>query len=562
MKISTDHGYDNDFIAANDQVTNAVNEFRNHSSIIMIKNKKKNDQSFCFGPVTYDDVLKIVKTLDTAKPSQQSDIPTKILKQNSDDFAEYLYKNINQCISKSIFPPDLKLADVTPVYKKKLKNSKYNYRPVSILSKISKIYERCIYDQIQLFFDFLLSKYQCGIHRGYNAQHCLIILVGKWKKSVDNGGAFGALLTDLSKTFDYLPELLIGKLDAYGFDKSSLKLIHSYLSNRKQRVKINDRYSSWSEILFGVPQGSILGPLLFSIFMCDMFYFLEDFDIANCADDSTSYCAGKSAEFVVNNLEHSSTILFKWLNNNYMKVNTGKSHLLISGNSRPTVTIDNSYIESEDEQVSLGITIHSDLTFEKHINSICKKASQKLNALARIAPYMNIQKRRTIMKYFVTSQFSYCPFNLFHSRRLNKKINSIHERALRITYRDNTSAFQGLLNKDNSVSIHHRNLQVLATKMFKIHRGLSPDILRETFVSKTSLYNLHRNDTFNKRKVHSVYHGTESLSFLGPKIWDLVPVELKQSETLYSFKLKIKNWILFECPCRICKTYMQQVGFL
>ena len=105
-------------------------------------------------------------------------------------------------------------------------------------------------NKIQLFFDSLLSKYQCGFRRGYNAKHCLVSLIEKWKKRVDNGGAFGALLTDLSKAFDCLPhELLIAKLDAYGFDKSSLKLVHSYLSNRKQRV--NDRYSSWSEILFG-----------------------------------------------------------------------------------------------------------------------------------------------------------------------------------------------------------------------------------------------------------------------------------------------------------------------
>ena len=216
-----------------------------------------------------------------------------------------------------------------------------------------------------------------------------------------------------------------------------------------------------------------------------------------------------------------------------------------------------------DEQVLLGITIDSNLTFENHIRNICKKASQNLNTLARIARYMNIQKRKTIMKSFVTSQFSYCPLIwMFNSRQLNNKINSIHKRSLRITYQDNMSTFQQLLNKDNYVSIHHRNLQVLATEMFKIHRGLSPKILRETFVSKINSYNLRRNGTFEKRKVHSVYDGTESLSILGPKIWDLVPVELKQSETLYSFKSKIKNWVLFECPCRICKTYIQQVGFL
>ena len=288
-----------------------------------------------------------------------------------------------------------------------------------------------------------------------------------------------------------------------------------------------------------------------------MFYFLEDFDIANYADDSTPYTADKNNEFVVNNLEHSSSILFKWLNSNYMKVNTGKSHLLVSGNVRATAKIDSN------SQVLLGITIDSNLTFENHINNICKRASQKLNTLARVAPYMNMQKRITIMTSFVTSQFGYCLLIwMFHSRRLNNKQNSIHERAVRITYQDRISTFQELLNKDNSVSIHHINLQALATEMFKIHRGLSPDILREIFVPKINLYNLRRNHTFERRQVHSVYHGTESLSFLGPKIWDLVPLESKQLENLDAFKLKIKKLIPFECPCRLCRTYIQQVGFV
>ena len=104
---------------------------------------------------------------------------------------------------------------------------------------------------------------------------------------------------------------------------------------------------------------------------------------------------------------------------------------------------------------------------------------------------------------------------MYYNRRLSTKINSIHERALKISYQDNTSTFQELINKDNSVSIHHSNLQVLATEMFKIRRGLSPEILKETFVSKINSYNLRGNITFEKGQVHSVYHGTQSLSFLG-----------------------------------------------
>ena len=107
-----------------------------------------------------------------------------------------------------------------------------------------------------------------------------------------------------------------------------------------------------------------------------------------------------------------------------------------------------------------------------------------------------------------------------------------------------------MLNKDNSVSTYHRNLQVLSLEMFKIHRGLFPKFIRVRFAYKTSSYNLRRNDTFENPQVHSIHHGTESLSFLGAQIWDLVPVELKQSESLASFKLKIKNWVLFKCPHR------------
>ena len=152
---------------------------------------------------------------------------------------------------------------------------------------------------MQLLFDFLLSKYHCGFRRGYNAQHCLITLIEKWKKSVGNGGAFSELVTDLSKAFDCLSYgLLIAKLDAFCFDNSYLKLIQSYHSNRKQAVKINGKYNLWSEILFRLPQVSTLGSFLFNIFMCDMFYSLENFDIANYADDSTPHCAGKNAKLL------------------------------------------------------------------------------------------------------------------------------------------------------------------------------------------------------------------------------------------------------------------------
>ena len=146
-------------------------------------------------------------------------------------------------------------------------------------------------------------------------------MLKKWKRSVDNSEMFGALLTDLSKAFDCLEhELLIAKLNAYGFSLTALTLVHNYLSNRKQRTKINSTYSSLLEIIFGVPQGSILGPLLFNIFLIDLFFIIEDSDIASYADDNTTYVIADYIDGVIKSFEEASEILFKWFNDNLMRI--------------------------------------------------------------------------------------------------------------------------------------------------------------------------------------------------------------------------------------------------
>ena len=145
-----------------------------------------------------------------------------------------------------------------------------------------------MFEQMSQFLENIFSKYQCGFRKGFSTQQCLLAVLEKCKRPVDNSKKFGALLTDLSTVFDCLDhELLIAKLNAYGFSLTALKLVHYYLSKRKQRRKINSTYSSLLEIIFGVPQGSILGPLLFNIFLIDLFFITGDTDIASYADHNT-----------------------------------------------------------------------------------------------------------------------------------------------------------------------------------------------------------------------------------------------------------------------------------
>ena len=160
--------------------------------------------------------------------------------------------------------------------------------------------------------------------------------------------------------------------------------------------------------------------------------------------------------------------LFDWFSDNSFKANPDKCHLLINTDENVTLKIKNETITNSSNQKLLGMLFNNRLDFDEHVTSLRRKASQKLNALARVPVFMNIAQRRLIMNAFILSHFGYCPLVcMFHSGKLNNRINNIHECALRIVFRDDDSTFQQLLKQNNSASIHQRNLQILATKIFK-----------------------------------------------------------------------------------------------
>ena len=228
-----------------DPILKAIIRYRNHPSINSIKKICNSECHFSFADINKEDVIKEIHNLDSTKAVQNSDIPTKIIQENSDIFGDFIFANYNECKNSSVFPSLLKLANITPVHKKESKNSKNNYRPVSILSNISKIYERFMFKQMSAYFENFFSKYQCGFRKGFSTQHCLVSMLEKWRSAIDNKQSFGALLTDLSKAFDCLShDLLIAKLSAYGFSLPALRFIYSCLTNRKQRTKVNAEYSS------------------------------------------------------------------------------------------------------------------------------------------------------------------------------------------------------------------------------------------------------------------------------------------------------------------------------
>ena len=322
----------------------------------------ENEASFSFTCVTLDDISKEIKRLDIKKATQESDIPTKVIKQFPNLFIDFLHKNINSCLTEGTFPNDFKKAVVHPIHKKECKTEKSNYRPISILPNLSKIYERLLYDQMYSYFDKFFVKYQCGFRKGYIAQHCLLVMIEKMKEARDK----------------------------------------------------NKVYAAVSEVI-------------------------------------------SDLETTINNL-------FDWFCCNNFKVNPSKCHLFLSPFNLKSKNIKNVSIEGSSSKKFIGVTVDSNFTFEKHINELCKKGNQKLHALARCAKYMSTEKRRTLFKAFVVSQFNYCALVcMFHTKELNGRINSLHEKALRLIYQNRNLSFDELLKLDKSVSIHYRNLQYLLT---------------------------------------------------------------------------------------------------
>ena len=167
------------------------------------------------------------------------------------------------------------------------------------------------------------------------------------------------------------------------------------------------------------------------------------------------------------------------------------------------------------------------------------------------------------MKAFIDSQFNYCSLVwMYHNRSVNNRINRIHERALRIAYKDALSSFEELLVKDKSVTIHERNLQKVVIEIYKVKNGLSPEFMKEIFRLSSNPYNLRNKKELKNSNIKTVYCGSETLSHRGPEIWSSVPDDIKNARSLTEFKAKIKKWKPESCTCRLCKTYIPQLGFI
>ena len=317
-----------------------------------------------------------------------------------------------------------------------------------------------------------------------------------------------------------------------------------------------------------MPQGSILGPLLFNIFIDDIFYIIDDnAQLCNYADDNSLYVIANNPDSIKIPLIKNFKQITKWFYENYMILNPGKCHYMFLGKKGESdnnqLILENVTLSASPSETLLGIIIDKKLTFDNHVTMLCKKTSQKLNALARLAKFMSFPQKKLLFNPFIKSQFNYCPLIwMFCSRTQNSKINSIHERALRIIYKNHTSSYCELLHLHQEKTVHQNNINTLMIEVYKYLNGLSPPIMKDIFKQRENIYNTRNFRPFSSHNLKTNIYGTESVTYKSSQIWNIIPNEIKEAKSLIAFKHSIKQWSCDNCPCRLCKLYIIDLRFV
>ena len=536
-------------------VRDIVNSYENHPSIIKIKqivngSNVSNSERFSFKMVNENEIKDLLKNLDIKKASGIDTIPPKLVKLSADFLTPLLTKAINTSIAQNVFPENTETASVITLDKgKPNKNEISNFRPVSVLNTFSKIYERVIKDQIVCGMEKYFSPFLYAYRKNYSSQNILISLTEEWRKKLDNNFVVGAVLTDLSKPFDcILHDLIIAKLSAYNFSDEALSYIYSYLTNRRQCVHINNTHSQLETIISGVPQGSILGPILFSLSINDLFFFVVLASLHNFADDNALSAFATTVSELIK-IESESEVVMDWFKINTMVVNPDRFQAIILDKQKRDhtdehITVDNQQIKVVSSVKLLGLQLDDKLNFNLHISHICKSATNQLNALIRLKKFMNFEEKNILINSYFMANFNYCLLVWMLSNASSlKKIENLQKRALRFLCNDYEISYEELLSKSSTSSMNVKTIN-----------KLNPDFMRDLF--KLRFTNRPVREKYKMNMIipefNQVSYGKKSLRTFGPKLWNSLPYHIKSSENLESFKRTIKHCNGECCLFKVC----------
>ena len=517
--------------------------------------KNKIFESMFIEPVTQDEIVKLIGNLKDSACGWD-ELSTKFIKLSLECIVAPITHICNQSLQEGIFPQQLKIANVIPLYKSDDPMHFNHYRPVSLLCILSKVFEKIMYDRLLKFLEKMKIIYekQFGFRKYHSTYMALMILMDKITKSLDDGEFVVGVFLDFSKAFDTVNHhIMLQKLEYYGIRGPVLKWFESYLSSRSQFVTYNGEKSSMKNVICGVPQGSILGPLLFLIYINDLSNVCEYMMPLLFADDTNLFNSGKDCNIIQNEIETDLLHISEWLKINKLSLNIKKTQFMIFTNknsSKPNIDlkIDGHKIEQTLKTKFLGVIIDSQLTWKYHINYICGKIARGIGIIIKARKLLNRETLITLYYSFIYPYLQYCN-HVWGSTCITflKKLHVLQKRIVRVIAGAKPREHSEPLFKNlNILSIFQINVYAIGKFMYKVYHRETLNVFISMFKENSSV---HRYPTRQASQFHPPLPKKElrksSLCYRGALIWNkIMSCEVRTNVSQPVFSGELKKYII------------------
>jgi hypothetical protein len=514
--------------------------------------KQKIEESVDLPFLSVIEVYNYIRNLKQSNSRGLDNIDSKILKLCAPIIADSLTFIYNQCIAKNYFPSAFKQSKIIPLHKSGDKKDPTNYRPISLVAVLSKPLEKHIEKHIRNHFTTynLLHENQSGFRKDHSCHTALTNMVEQFYTNIKDEQLTGAIFADFAKAFDVIDhKLLLKKLDKYKLSQSLIKLIQSFLENRQHLVSVNQTNSGYLVQKYGVPQGSILGPLLFSIYINDLPLHITDSSCEMFADDTSLHTKDSNINTLTTKLQKTINQLVTWSEHNHMALNSKKTKCMLITTAQkrhhiPTAELNlfvkNEKIQEVDSHLILGVTIQNNLSWNNYLGDISSRISSKLHLLKRIKNFLNATCRKIFFHAYIQSIIDYASTLWDQSTKTDiEPISNTHKRAIK-----------QILSKSSLNNTDYIQLDILPLKQkLKLNKG----VLMHKIINKNAPAPLVKRF---KKNCNRNYHNDieicanprveifkKSLHYSGGTLWNNLPTNLRETKILNVFRSKYKQYL-------------------